>query len=100
MEQERLDIYLRSQQANYLEYMAERDESSLSAAFASILETYGNAARYQTRAPTRKVRKHIILRPLHMSILDALVLQWGIRRAEVARALLDEARRQDKTING
>ena len=98
MDNYRVDINLRSHQANYLEYLAERDETSASAALRVLLETYGNALLRAPRIPPRKIRKNVTLKQVHMDILGALGLQWGVKRAEATRRLLDEARRMDGTL--
>lgn len=92
-----VDLLLRSRQADYLRYVAERDEVSLSGALAAILDAHVESAAAAQR-PERKVRVHFYIDPAHLAVLDMLATTWGLMRSDAARRLLDSARANDPWI--
>jgi hypothetical protein len=93
-----IDLTLRTQQLQYLEYLAERDELPLSRALARIIDRCAEVPWSHPVNPTKKARKHFFLAPKHIALLDQLSVIWGLPRSDVARRLIDEALEKDTTL--
>jgi len=96
----RLTLCLRTQQVDYLEYIAERDDIPLSRAFWSVLDRHAEIAQLRPRRPSQKAMKHLTLDDPHRAILERLSVRFGIPLVEVSRRVIDEALASDGTIRG
>lgn len=92
-------LTLRTQQIDYLEYLAERDDTNLSRAFGRIIERkiVVQPPTEQARA-SRKLRKTLTLLPSHLEMIDQMSESLGLPRSDIARRLIDEALAKDSTI--
>lgn len=86
-----IGLTLRTQQADYLERVAESEETSLSQAFGSILEAMAGETDIPAKSPTWRVRKHLVIDPRHQDVLNRLAAKWGLSKSDVARRLIDQA---------
>lgn len=93
-----VDVRLRSREVAYLEYLAERDEISVSKAFGLVVERHAQSAETLPRRPIRKVRSHFWMKPEHLVILDRLAVKWGVFRSDVARRLIGQALAEDPEL--
>lgn len=89
----RIDLRLRPPQVRYLEYVAERDEVSFSRAFATVVELYAPNVERLAALP-QPDRRVVFLPEPNLAVLDRLAMAWQITRAETARRLIDDARRE------
>lgn len=96
----RVTVRLLTPQRNYLEYVAERDEISLSRSLGLIIEGHGLGMRAHGRLPVRKTPINFVINLPHLAILDQLAGQWGLTRSDVARRLIDGALKADPHISG
>lgn len=95
-----MDVALRTQHVDYLEYLAERDGITLSHAFSLVLEAFKIAARTRRKPPNKRADKHFSLGDEHHAFLQRLSVDWGVSQSEVARRLIDGAIQQDPDISG
>lgn len=93
-----VDLTLRTQQVEYLEYLSDRDESSLSYAMAKIIAKAKLVIVLEQGRPAQKIRKHLTLSEAHVGFIDRLAVTWGIPRNDVARRLIDAALATDKKL--
>lgn len=93
-----VDLYLRSKQVGYLEYLAERHDCHLSHAVGQIVGRARQTVDVETVRPQEKVRIHLVLDVTHLSFIDRLGVVWGIWRSDVVRRLIDDAMAKDQTI--
>jgi hypothetical protein len=85
----RIDVFLRTRHAAYLRRLANREDVSLSRAFAMVVEDILPAPT-PTNSPA-KVRAKMVICPENLAVLDKLARDGGISRSDVARRLIDEA---------
>jgi hypothetical protein len=85
-----IDVHLRTQHVEYLNLIAEREEKSISRAFAMIVERYAEIVAV-TYKSARKASKHLSVSPEHLSILDGRAAMAGLSRSELSRRLIDAA---------
>lgn len=94
-----LDLTLRTRQVLHLEYLAEREDTTLSGALAIVLdEAKGSAADQSPTRKSIKIRKHFSLRPEHVEFLDRLASKFGLLRSDMGRRLIDQAVAKDRSI--
>ena len=95
----KVDVRLRTDRVQYLEYRAQRDEISLSQALESIIDAHAPlpTPRALTR-PGRIERKHLTIDGARLAVIDRLALEWGLMRSDVAARLIDEARQDDPIL--
>lgn len=86
-----VDVTLRSTQADYIAYLARREDISQSKALGLILEDWASKVPDGIRRAPRKARKHFWIKPHHLALLDTLAARWGLSRSDVARRLIDAA---------
>ena len=90
-----LDLRMRSLHVEYLEYVAERDDVSLSHALTLILDeklaTYAPASVRRSE----KARVHLCVPERCLAILDRLALETGRSRTEAAMRVIETAREND-----
>lgn len=91
-----IDVTLRDPHVAYLERLAEREEISVSAAFANILEQRA-IGMGTTERPPRKARKHFSITEPHLALLDRLTVRLGLKRSDVARRLIDWAMAEEQS---
>ena len=88
---------LRSHHAYYLRRLAERDDVSISQAFRGILEhARANAFGTPPTLPARLRRSCIMVSSEQLLALDAMAVQCGLTRSEVARRLIDSAMAEER----
>ena len=95
----RIDLGLRTPHVNYLEYIAEQEGTSVSAAFGAILEKHAGAALANYKPP-RKHLKALSIDPRHVEILSKLATKHGLFGYDMARRLIEEAIAPDKVVGG
>jgi hypothetical protein len=93
-----VDLTLRTQQADYLEYLADRDETNEAVAFRRILDKRMASQSGIPPSPPQKVRKHYTVMGYHLEFIDRMAAWWGLPRSDVVRRLIDEALSKDTTI--
>lgn len=93
-----IDLTLRSQHIQYLEYIAERDEIPLSRALGTLIERKMSVASPAASRAPRKVDKHVTVLSSHLAWLDRLAARLGIQRSDAVRRLIDEALTKDVTL--
>ena len=84
-----VNVYLRPPQIEHLRYISKWDDVSLTRAFLSLLEAHASSKAAIPPGPT--VPAHFALNSEHISLLDALALQWGMPRTETVRRVIDMA---------
>lgn len=90
-----VDLTLRSDHADYLEYIADRDSLLLSHALEAVLdEVAQRLSQVPQRRPNRKRRVHVSIAKSRLLLVDLLVVKWGIKRSQVVMRLVDMARDQ------
>ena len=94
----KIDVHLRTPHVHYLEYLAEQTGVSLSGAFGSIIEKHA-ALALMSYKPPRKEEKHLSIEPGHADILSKLAVQQGLRKADIARRLIEEAMASDGVLS-
>jgi hypothetical protein len=87
----RASVYLRTPQASYLRYVADRDDITISRALAQIIAEHAGALPHPRR-PVQKFVQHLNLPVDHLMLLTRLASELGVDRSEVARRLIDRAR--------
>ena len=92
----RVNIKLRTSQAEYLAYLADRDETSLSRAFGVLVEAFGVIAA--VRKPVMKRQFLFLATPAQLSVLDGLAAAHGLSRSDTARRLIDAAQADDPAM--
>lgn len=93
-----VEFILRTQQADYLRYIADRDSTTLSAAFGAIVENYRSRQMpLQARSP-QKIRTQLYVATIDRDFLDGLAIVLGVYRSDVARRLIDDAVARDDTV--
>lgn len=93
-----MDFVLRTQQIQYLEYLAERADISISEAFGRVIERSLEAIRIEASQPAQKIRKHLTVEHAHIAFIDSLAIKWGLPRSDVARRVIDMALAEDQTV--
>ncbi len=92
-------LLLRSPQVIYLEYLAERDASSLSSALEWVIRDRMAAIPALIIVnPALKARKTCTLTPECVAYLDRLSGQWGLERSDVVRRIVDDAKMKDEAV--
>lgn len=86
----RINVLLRSQQMDYLEYLAERDDTSIGKALGDLIEQHA-PPEITTRPQGRMVTLHIWVRDDRLAVLDRLVAHWGLSRSDITRRIIDVA---------
>jgi hypothetical protein len=94
----RVNLYLRSRQIQYLEYLAERHECALSHAVGRIVGRARQTTDLEVGRPAQKECRHFSLDQTHIGFIDLLAAKWGVNRSEVARRLIDDALARDQSI--
>ena len=89
----RIHIKLRTSQAEYLAFIAQREEMSLSRVFGAVIDHYG--APIVLGRPARKREHYIVITAANLAVLDRLAAGWGLTRSDAARRLIDAARAED-----
>lgn len=93
-----IDIYIRSRQHQYLEYLAERDGCAFSRAFEKIIKLAIQNLILDSPGRTEEIRKHIGIGMPSLEFIDRLSVLWGLPRSDVVRRLIDDALARDTTI--
>jgi hypothetical protein len=91
----RLQVELRSQQANFLQKTADNEYISLSKALGGIIGRYGHDTLSTYRKAAKKVRFHFVIHPDHLALLDMISVKAGLFRSDVIRRLIDRAAERD-----
>lgn len=86
-------IRLLNYHVDYLEYVADQDDLTMSKVVADILDAFEEFHPPKHTMPTQKDRVNITLSLTHDQLLDRLSARWGVSRSEVARRLIDRAAR-------
>ena len=89
----RLDVVLRTHQHTWLRGVADRQDTSISRVFGTLIES--RPAPMRSRSPPKESRAHVVILPHHLAMLDRLAIEAGVNRSEMARRLIDEALTQD-----
>ena len=93
----RVDFLVRSQHVEYLEYVAERDQVSLSAALTTVLDE--NLIGFSRPAGGRrsgKERLHLYIPAHHLALLDRLAVMTGLSRTDAAMRVIEAALQSDR----
>ena len=93
----RLDLRMRSQHVEYLAYIAERDDVSVTRALTVILEE--NLIGFQRPPSTQrsqKARVHLCVSEHHLALLDRLAVITGRTRTEAAMRVIEAAYENDR----
>lgn len=94
----RTHIDLRTRQVQYLEYIAERDDISISHAMQKVIESAIDKIYVDPPLNAQKIRLHLTVAPKCDTYLKLLASRWGIRKSDVARRLIDDAAARDQTV--
>jgi hypothetical protein len=93
-----VNLYLRTQHVEYLEFLAERWETSVSQAFQMIIEKKSSVPIAERARPSQKIRKHLTITKAKLESLDRAAGRGGLERSDAARRLIDEALAKDPNI--
>lgn len=105
-----LMIDLRSQQNDYLDYLAEKaaaralaggegdDEPNRSEALRQVLDRMMEAHPKPDKRMARKERRNFVLTTVHVAFVDGLAARAGISRSEMLRRLIDLAAANDPAV--
>ncbi len=93
-----IELALRTQHVDYIEYLAERDDTNFSRAFGALLEAKIQPSPDKRSKPPRKIRKRMMFIAYHLELLDQLSEKLGLSRSDTARRIIDEALAKDPTI--
>lgn len=88
-------LELRSQHSEYLNRVAQREDTTVSAVLAGIIEAYAQPSETESKRSARKARPHLSIKPEHLALLDGLALRLGLSRSDVTRRLIDDAQADD-----
>jgi len=87
---QKFGLHLRSHHTAYLGAVAEREEVTLSQAFAAMIERYGNIVSVDYKSP-HKARQHLSIGADHLQMLEARAARAGVSRSEMSRRVIDAA---------
>lgn len=93
-----IDLTLRTPQVEYLQYLANWGDASLSDVFGSILERHALTVDPARIKAAKRERKHFAIHPDHAAAIDRLTVQWGVSKSEVARRLIDMELARERQI--
>lgn len=93
-----VDLTLRTQQIQYLEYLCDRDDVPIGGALGLIIDEFSSKGIPQRTRPARKVRKHVLIQKAHLVVIDQLSVLRGLTRSEIVRRLIDAALSRDNTL--
>lgn len=97
---QRTKICLRTQQFHYLEYVAEREEISISQALGAVLERFKELIK-PVRKPTNYKRTiNLSLSAEETAFLARVAADRGVRPSEVTRMIIDTVMTNDPSISG
>ena len=94
----RVHIDLRTRQSQYLEYLAERDDSTLSRALETVIESAIKRLYVDPPMNAQKLRIHFTMSLKCIDYINLLASRWGLPRNDVVRRLIDDAAACDTTV--
>lgn len=90
-----MDLKLRADRVRFLEYLADRDGTSVSRALGTVIDFYAPVPTGSAVVDSReRERKHVWIDQDHLAVIDRLAVEWGILRSDVVARLIDEGRRR------
>lgn len=93
----RIRLTLRTNHLTYLEYIADRDRSTVHDAMNKVIDGFSGANDTTAQRP-KKACVDVVLKIEMLDILDRLSAQNGLERSDMARRLIDETQARDQTI--
>lgn len=96
----RTKVYLRTQQFHYLEYVAERDEITLSKAFASVLDSFKSTHKPTLKPTNYKRVLCMALTADEHAFLARVATDRGVKPSIIARQIIDMVMADDPLVNG
>lgn len=96
-----VELNLKSRHVDYLRSRSLRNQTTLSSSFRTIIDERATHMLSEAKqgTPSTKSPMGLSLREDQISLLDALAMQLGVWRVEVARRLIDEAMAEDALMS-